>query len=68
LRLVEPTAGQCFFEGEDIFQMDNAGLGKMRRNIQMVFQDPDSTLDPRMTVKDILAEPFIIHRIMKGRM
>jgi oligopeptide/dipeptide ABC transporter ATP-binding protein len=67
LRLVEPTAGQCFFEGEDIFQMDNVRLQKIRRNMQMVFQDPDSTLDPRMTVKDILVEPFIIHKILKGK-
>lgn len=68
LRLIEPTAGQCLFDGEDIFQMDQPRLGRVRRDIQMVFQDPDSTLDPRMTVKDILAEPFIIHKMMKGRM
>ncbi len=68
LRLVEPTAGQCLFEGVDIFQLDHSNLGKIRRDIQMVFQDPDSTLDPRMTVKDILAEPFIIHKILKGKM
>jgi len=67
LRLIDPTAGTCHFEGEDIYGMDEKGMQRIRRDMQMVFQDPDSTLDPRMTIKDILAEPFIIHRILKGK-
>jgi len=67
LRLIECTAGSCLFEGEDIYQMDEKNMQRVRRDMQMVFQDPDSTLDPRMTIKDTLAEPFIIHKILKGR-
>ncbi len=67
LRLIDPTAGTCLFEGEDIYQIDEKKMQKIRRDMQMVFQDPDSTLDPRMTVKSILSEPFVIHGILEGK-
>ncbi|MGC7097040.1 ABC transporter ATP-binding protein [Amycolatopsis lurida] len=61
LRLEEPTAGQAFFEGRDIFAMRGAELRRLRRNIQIVLQDPYTSLNPRMTVGDIVGEPFEIH-------
>jgi oligopeptide transport system ATP-binding protein len=62
MRLEEPTSGQAFFKGEDIFAMDAKRLRQLRRDIQIVLQDPYSSLNPRMTVGDIVGEPFEIHR------
>jgi oligopeptide transport system ATP-binding protein len=59
--LEKPTAGSAFFEGQDIVTAKGKDLRRMRRNIQMVFQDPYSSLNPRMTVGDIVGEPFAIH-------
>ena len=61
MRLEEPTSGQAFFKGEDIFAMDRKRLRQLRRDIQIVLQDPYSSLNPRMTVGDIVGEPFEIH-------
>ncbi|QFU86193.1 ABC transporter ATP-binding protein [Amycolatopsis sp. YIM 10] len=61
LRLEEPTAGQALFEGRDIFAMRGTELRRLRRNIQIVLQDPYTSLNPRMTVGDIVGEPFEIH-------
>lgn len=66
LRFEEPTAGKAFFEGVDIFGLSNKEMRKIRWNLQMVFQDPLSSLDPRWTVRAILREPFLIHRRAKG--
>ena len=63
LRLIEPTAGIVRFEGVDITDMDGAPLRKLRRRMQIVFQDPFASLNPRMTVGDILEEPLIVHEI-----
>ena len=63
LRLIEPTAGQVRFEGQDITAMGGAPLRSLRRRMQMVFQDPFASLNPRMTVQDILEEPLVIHAI-----
>jgi ABC-type oligopeptide transport system ATPase subunit len=63
LRLIEPTAGQFFFRGDDVLTFDRARLRAARRDMQMVFQDPYSSLNPRMRVRDIVEEPLIIHRI-----
>ena len=63
LRLIEPSAGQVFFEGTDITEMTGAPLRKLRRRMQIVFQDPFASLNPRMTVGDILEEPLIVHEI-----
>ncbi len=63
LRLIEPTGGIVRFEGADITGLGGAALRAVRRRMQMVFQDPFSSLDPRMSVHDILAEPLVVHRI-----
>ena len=63
LRLIEPTAGSVRFEGEDITALTGAALRRLRRRMQIVFQDPFASLNPRMTVGDILEEPLVVHRI-----
>ena len=63
LRLLEPSAGQVWFEGQDITRLGGAALRRMRRRMQMVFQDPFASLNPRMTVQDIVAEPLVVHGI-----
>ncbi|NBQ54681.1 MAG: ATP-binding cassette domain-containing protein, partial [Proteobacteria bacterium] len=66
LRLIEPTSGAVFFRGEDITQATPARIRSLRREMQIVFQDPFSSLNPRMSVGEILAEPFLIHRVARG--
>jgi oligopeptide transport system ATP-binding protein len=61
LGLHRPTSGQALFEGEDLFRMSRARLRALRREIQIVLQDPYSSLNPRMTVGDIVGEPWEIH-------
>jgi peptide/nickel transport system ATP-binding protein len=61
LRLREATGGEVVFDGENVFGMGGEALAAFRRRAQIVFQDPFSSLDPRMTVGDIVAEPFVIH-------
>lgn len=63
LRLIKPTEGQVLFNGTDILKLDRKDLRHARRNMQLVFQDPFSSLDPRMTVEDIIGEPLLIHKI-----
>ncbi len=60
-RLVEPTGGQVIFDGMDLFALNRQELKRSRRDIQMIFQDPFASLDPRMTVGQTLTEPLIIH-------
>ncbi|WP_238652728.1 ABC transporter ATP-binding protein [Paenibacillus piscarius] len=67
LRLTEPTAGEIWFEGQDIMKLSAEGMRKQRREMQMVFQDPFSSLDPRYTVRRILEEPMIVHGIGDAR-
>jgi len=62
LRLVEPTAGTVRFAGEDVLAASPRALRAMRRRMQIVFQDPYAALNPRMRVREILAEPFAIHK------
>lgn len=63
LRLYEPTAGGVNFDGEDLLALSPSQLRAKRRDLQIIFQDPFSSLNPRMTVGSILAEPFIIHNL-----
>jgi oligopeptide/dipeptide ABC transporter ATP-binding protein len=67
LRLQEPTAGTALFEGVDIFSLDRAALRALRRRMQIIFQDPYSSLNPRMTVGAAVAEGIEIHRLAPRR-
>jgi oligopeptide/dipeptide ABC transporter ATP-binding protein len=67
LRLIEPTAGTIEFEGEDLLALDAAGLRARRRALQIIFQDPYTSLNPRMTVGQMLIEPLKLHGLAGGR-
>ena len=67
MRLVEPTKGKIVFEGTDISQMKGRRLKPFRRKIQMVFQDPYASLDPRQSVRSALTEPMRIHGIAASK-
>ncbi len=66
VRLLDPTAGQVLFEGENIAERKGDGLKALHRDVQMIFQDPYSSLNPRKTVGSIIAEPFAIHGLLRG--
>jgi oligopeptide transport system ATP-binding protein len=61
MQLEKPTAGKVFYKGQDVTELSGRDLRRLRRNIQIIFQDPYSSLNPRMTVGDIVAEPWEIH-------
>jgi len=67
IRLLEPTAGEVDFKGENVFKLSKEELRKARRNIQIIFQDPFGSLNPRMTVGEIVGESLIIHKIAKNK-
>ncbi|XUY29636.1 ABC transporter ATP-binding protein [Agrobacterium sp. rho-8.1] len=62
-RLIEPTAGRVTLDGYDVMRLDKPSLRAMRRSVQMIFQDPFASLDPRMTVGSAIMEPFLEHRL-----
>ncbi len=67
LRLTEPTSGEIWFEGSDISKYKNRELKQLRTQMQMIFQDPFSSLDPRMSVSQLIAEPLQIYKITHSR-
>ena len=66
LRLIEPTSGSVHFEGRDLLAASSSEIRRLRRDMQIVFQDPFASLDPRYRVEDIIAEPLIIHEDSPG--
>jgi oligopeptide transport system ATP-binding protein len=67
LQLYRPTEGDVYFEGQNLCKLAGEPLRRMRRKMQMIFQDPYASLNPRMTVGDIVGEPLEVHNILKGR-
>jgi oligopeptide transport system ATP-binding protein len=67
LQLYRPTAGAVTFEGVDLVHLKGEELRKMRRKMQMIFQDPYASLNPRMTVADIVGEPLVVHNVATGK-
>ena len=66
IKLLEPTAGKIIFEGEDITRYKRRRMRPVRRDVQIIFQDPYASLNPRMTVREIVAEPLRIHGLYRG--
>src|SRR5947207_1677212 len=66
LRLIEPTAGKVMFEGKDLTAMDNKALKEVRKDMQIIFQDPYSSLNPRMTVGGMITEILKYHELAEG--
>jgi oligopeptide/dipeptide ABC transporter ATP-binding protein len=67
LRLYEPTAGTVSFEGENVFELSGSSLHQYRKNVQIIFQDPYSSLNPRLSIGSIIAEGIGAHKIARGR-
>jgi oligopeptide transport system ATP-binding protein len=67
LQLIRPTSGQVVFKGMDLTQMAGEPLRRMRRHMQIIFQDPYASLNPRMTVGQIVGEPLEVHDILRGK-
>ncbi len=68
LRLLEPTSGEVIFDGEDINKLSKTQMRHKRKDMQIIFQDPFSSLDPKKTVSQIIAEPIIENHILKGKL
>jgi len=64
LRLIEPTSGEIIFEGQDLMGLNQNQMRKMRREMQLIYQDPYSSLNPRLTVGEIIAEPLVVHDLL----
>jgi len=67
LQLYKPTAGEVLFKGRDLTKLSGKEMRRMRRNLQMIFQDPYASLNPRMTVGDIIGEPIRVHGLRQGK-
>ena len=65
LRLIEPTSGEVWFEGQNVITLDRESLRRLCRDMQIIFQDPYASLDPRMTVGAIIGEALIIHKLTR---
>jgi len=67
VRLMEPTSGSIYYNGQNITAMSQSDFRDLRKDFQIIFQDPYASLNPRMTVGEIIAEPLIVHRLAKGK-
>ncbi len=67
LRLLDPTSGEILYKNKDIFSIPNSEMRKLRQELQIVFQNPYSSLSPRMKIKDIISEPLLIHQLVKNK-
>ena len=67
INLIDATDGQVLFNGEDILKLDKVQKKEFRKEVQIIFQDPYSSLDPRLTVKDLISEPLIVNKTIKGK-
>lgn len=67
LKLIEPSGGKIIFDGEDITAYSRSKMRPLRTKMQMIFQDPFSSLDPRQTVSQLIAEPIIEHKLIRGK-
>ncbi len=67
LRLEEPDGGHLFFKGQDVYALDEKALKPFRRQVQIVFQDPFSSLNPRMKVSSMLTEPLLVHKVVESK-
>ncbi|KNB72996.1 ABC transporter ATP-binding protein [Brevibacillus reuszeri] len=67
LRILEATEGEAFFEGRDIFKLNSQEMRELRKQMQIIFQDPFASLNPRMKVTDIIAEPLVTHESLERR-
>ena len=67
LQLYRPTAGEVIFQGTDLTKLKGEEMRRMRRKVQMIFQDPYASLNPRMTVGDIIGEPIKVHNLRQGK-
>ncbi|HZK90522.1 MAG TPA: dipeptide ABC transporter ATP-binding protein [Stellaceae bacterium] len=67
MRLIEPTAGSILLDGEDVTRLGKTAMRPYRRQMQMIFQDPFSSLNPRMSAGDIVGEPLIVHGLARGK-
>ena len=67
LRLIEPTSGEVLFDGQDITKMDKRAMQKMRQQMQIIFQDPFSSLDPRKTVNELIREPIVVNHLITDK-
>ena len=67
LRLHEPTAGQIIFDGKDLTKMSKSEFAGVRTQMQMIFQDPYSSLNPRMSVEELIAEPILVNKVCKNK-
>lgn len=67
LRLTEPTGGEVFFKGEDILKLDAKSMSKKRQEMQIIFQDPYASINPRMSVSEIIAEPLLVNHVLPDK-
>lgn len=67
LRLIEPTSGQVLFEGQDVLKLNKTQMRRLRCDMQIVFQDPYSSLDPRKSVSELISEPIRLHHLIRDK-